>query len=78
MWHELALQQGGVPGEPHPVLQVVAGRTDRPRDVEEAVWAREETYSTGLGFGFAVPHCLIDLILVVRNRRVDQTVCRLD
>lgn len=35
----------------------ISGRTDRPRDVEEAVWAREETYSTGLGYGFAVPHC---------------------
>lgn len=34
-----------------------AGRTDLPRELEEAVWAREETYSTGLGFGFAVPHC---------------------
>jgi fructose-specific PTS system IIA-like component len=38
-------------------LLFVAGRTDRPGVVEEAVWAREETYSTGLGFGFAVPHC---------------------
>ncbi len=34
-----------------------AARTDRPRDLEEDIWAREETYSTGLGFGFAVPHC---------------------
>jgi fructose-specific PTS system IIA-like component len=34
-----------------------AGRTDRPGDLEEDVWAREATYSTGLGFGFAVPHC---------------------
>lgn len=34
-----------------------AGRTDLPWELEEAVWAREETYSTGLGFGFAVPHC---------------------
>lgn len=38
-------------------LLYVAGRTERPRDVEEAVWDREKTYSTGLGFGFAVPHC---------------------
>ncbi len=28
--------------------------------VEEAVWAREETYSTGFGHGFAVPHCKSD------------------
>jgi len=34
-----------------------AGRTDRPGELEEDVWAREATYSTGLGFGFAVPHC---------------------
>lgn len=27
------------------------------REVEDAAWAREETYSTGLGHGFAVPHC---------------------
>ncbi len=38
-------------------LLLVGGRTDRPRSVEDAVWAREATYSTGLGHGFAVPHC---------------------
>lgn len=26
-------------------------------EVEEAVWKREEAYSTGFGYGFAVPHC---------------------
>ncbi|MBK7405085.1 MAG: phosphoenolpyruvate--protein phosphotransferase [Phycisphaerales bacterium] len=40
----------------------IAGRTDAPRPVEEAVWAREETYSTGLGHGFAVPHCKCDAV----------------
>jgi fructose-specific PTS system IIA-like component len=35
----------------------VAGRTEHPDEVERAAWAREETYSTGLGYGFAVPHC---------------------
>lgn len=40
----------------------IAGRTESPRDVEEAVWAREETYSTGLGYGFAVPHCKSDTV----------------
>jgi phosphoenolpyruvate-protein phosphotransferase len=35
----------------------IAGRADQPRAVEEAVWRREETYSTGFGHGFAVPHC---------------------
>lgn len=34
-----------------------AGRVENPRSVEEAVWAREATYSTGLGYGFAIPHC---------------------
>lgn len=38
-------------------LLAISGRTDRPREVEEAVWAREAAYSTGLGHGFAVPHC---------------------
>ncbi len=37
-------------------LLFIAGRTEQPRDLEEAVWAREATYSTGLGYGFAVPH----------------------
>jgi len=35
----------------------VLGRTDQPDEVERAVWAREVTYSTGLGYGFAIPHC---------------------
>jgi fructose-specific phosphotransferase system IIA component len=33
------------------------GRIDDPDLVEEAVWAREETYPTGMGFGVAIPHC---------------------
>jgi fructose-specific PTS system IIA-like component len=44
-------------------LLFIAGRTERPREVEEAVWAREETYSTGLGHGFAVPHCKSDALV---------------
>ena len=35
----------------------VTGRSPSPWLVEEAVWQREETYSTGFGHGFAVPHC---------------------
>jgi multiphosphoryl transfer protein len=35
----------------------VHGRTNAPRLVEEAVWAREAVYSTGFGHGFAIPHC---------------------
>jgi fructose-specific PTS system IIA-like component len=38
------------------------GRTDRPLAVEEAIWAREAVYSTGLGHGFAIPHCKTDAI----------------
>ncbi len=34
-----------------------AGRTQEPSQVEEAVWRREEAYSTGFGEGFALPHC---------------------
>jgi fructose-specific PTS system IIA-like component len=35
----------------------VLGRTEDPAAVEEAVWQREEIYSTGFGHGFAIPHC---------------------
>ncbi len=38
-------------------LLYAAGRTDRPREIEEAIWRREESYSTGFGHGFAIPHC---------------------
>lgn len=40
----------------------VAGRTARPEVVEEAIWRREETYSTGFGDGFALPHCKTDAV----------------
>ena len=33
----------------------LAGRTESPERLEEAVWAREAVYSTGLGHGFAIP-----------------------
>ena len=36
----------------------LAGRVDDPDAVEDAVWKREEVYSTGVGFGVAVPHCV--------------------
>ena len=35
----------------------VLGRTDNSQAVEDAVWRREATYSTGFGHGFAIPHC---------------------
>ncbi len=40
----------------------VASRTDSRDLVEEAVWAREAEYSTGLGHGFAIPHCKTDAV----------------
>ena len=39
-----------------------AGRTSDPERLEEALWSRESVYSTGLGFGFATPHCKTDAI----------------
>ena len=39
-----------------------AGRAASSHAIENAVWAREETYSTGLGFGFAIPHCKSDAV----------------
>jgi fructose-specific PTS system IIA-like component len=35
----------------------VAGRTTKPELLEEEIWQREDTYSTGFGGGLAVPHC---------------------
>ncbi|HNX48820.1 MAG TPA: phosphoenolpyruvate--protein phosphotransferase [Thermoanaerobaculaceae bacterium] len=35
----------------------LAGRVDDPDAVEAALWRREETTSTGVGFGVAIPHC---------------------
>lgn len=35
----------------------ISGRTDDRHLLEEALWAREADYSTGLGHGFATPHC---------------------
>ncbi len=40
----------------------VAGRTADVAAVEEAVWQREETYSTGFGYGLAVPHCKTEAV----------------
>jgi multiphosphoryl transfer protein len=39
-----------------------AGRIDDPGRMEDAVWARESVYSTGLGHGFAIPHCKTDAV----------------
>jgi fructose-specific PTS system IIA-like component len=42
----------------------VLGRSDDPSAVEEAVWQREATYSTGFGHGFAIPHCKTNAVRV--------------
>ncbi len=41
----------------------IAGRTDDRQALEDAVWKREEAYSTALGFGFAIPHCKNDAVI---------------
>jgi fructose-specific PTS system IIA-like component len=38
------------------------GRTLDADRLEEAIWARESLYSTGLGHGFAIPHCKSDSV----------------
>lgn len=38
------------------------GRTDYPRAVEESVWSRERSSTTGFGHGFAIPHCKTNAI----------------
>lgn len=41
-----------------------AGRVADANALEHAVWEREDTYSTGLGFGFAIPHAKSDAVRV--------------
>jgi len=38
-------------------------RSNLATGVEEAIWKREETFSTALGFGFAIPHCKSEYVL---------------
>jgi len=40
----------------------IASRTDDRSLLEEALWSREADYSTGLGHGFATPHCKTDAV----------------
>jgi multiphosphoryl transfer protein len=40
----------------------ISGRTEDRHQLEEALWAREAVYSTGLGYGFATPHCKTDAV----------------
>jgi fructose-specific PTS system IIA-like component len=41
----------------------LAGRVSDPDTVEEAIWLREDVYSTGVGYGFAIPHCKSSAVL---------------
>jgi fructose-specific PTS system IIA-like component len=43
-------------------LLELQGRVADSSEVEEVVWQREETYSTGFGYGFAVPHGKSELL----------------
>lgn len=38
-------------------LLASTGRVNDSAAVEEALWQREDSYSTGFGYGFALPHC---------------------
>jgi multiphosphoryl transfer protein len=42
----------------------LAGRTADPDALEDAVWRREETVSTAVGAGVAIPHCRSDAVEV--------------
>ncbi len=44
-------------------LLYAAGRVNERDRLEDAVFAREEVYSTALGFGFAIPHCKNDVVV---------------
>src|SRR5262249_42056893 len=64
---ELVLLDGNVDSKEEAIREIVdafyvEGRTDEPDCLEEAIWARESVYSTGLGHGFAVPHCKTDVV----------------
>jgi phosphoenolpyruvate-protein phosphotransferase len=38
-------------------LLELTGRIENSDDLEAAIWSREDVYSTGIGFGVAIPHC---------------------
>lgn len=40
----------------------IAGRTGDRQRLEDALWSREAVYSTGLGYGFAAPHCKTEAV----------------
>jgi fructose-specific PTS system IIA-like component len=55
----------------------IAGRTEDRAGLEEALWSREAVYSTGLGYGFAAPHCKTEAVtadsigVLKLNRAID-------
>jgi len=64
---ELVILDADVDGKEEAIKEMIdaffaAGRTDAPIKLEAAVWAREQLSSTGLGHGFAIPHCKTDAI----------------
>ena len=64
---ELILLDGAIDTKEEAIREIVdalyvEGRTDDPDRLEEAVWTRESVYSTGLGHGFAIPHCKTDAV----------------
>ena len=38
-------------------LLKLSNRANNPDIIEEALWAREDTYATGIGYAVAIPHC---------------------
>jgi multiphosphoryl transfer protein len=40
----------------------IAGRTEDRHHLEESLWDREAVYSTGVGYGFAAPHCKTEAV----------------
>jgi fructose-specific PTS system IIA-like component len=40
----------------------ITGRTSDRQRLEEALWSREAVYPTGLGYGFAAPHCKTEAV----------------
>lgn len=39
------------------IMMEAAGRAENRADFEMALWQREDDFSTGIGFGVAIPHC---------------------
>jgi fructose-specific PTS system IIA-like component len=44
------------------VMMEAAERTDDRIGLERDLWRREDTFSTGIGFGVAIPHCQSDAV----------------